>query len=111
MATTFNERTWLEWLVKVRVIIITFLLAIELAITTLTVTNVSKSLFVAVLLAWYLAAGVFIAWLRYGRDVVLQARAQVLADLAFTTAVIYVTGGIVISLYMPLFSMISKLAG
>src|SRR5512146_1700314 len=94
MATTFNERTWLEWLVKVRVIIITFLLAIELAITTLTATNVSKSLFVAVVLAWYLAAAVFIAWLRYGRSVVLQARAQVLTDLAFTTAVIYVPGGI-----------------
>ncbi|MGE5112191.1 MAG: two-component system sensor histidine kinase NtrB, partial [Acidobacteriaceae bacterium] len=94
MATTFNERTWLEWLVKVRVIIITFLLAIELAITTLTVTNVSKSLFVAVILAWYLAAAIFIGWLRYGREVVFQARAQVLTDLALTTAVIYVTGGI-----------------
>ena len=31
MNAGFNERTWLEWLVKVRVIIITFLLAIELA--------------------------------------------------------------------------------
>lgn len=93
MATTFNERTWLEWLVKVRVIIITFLLAIELAITTLTATNVSKPLFVAVILAWYGAATIFIVWLRYGRGVVLQARAQVLTDLAFATAVIYVTGG------------------
>ena len=51
MATTFNERTWLEWLVKVRVIIITFLLAIELAITTLTVSSVNKHLFIAVILA------------------------------------------------------------
>ncbi len=94
MATTFNERTWLEWLVKVRVIIITFLLAIELAITTLTVNNVSKSLFIVVILAWYLAAAIFIARLRYGRDVVLQARAQVLTDLGFATAIVYVTGGI-----------------
>jgi two-component system, NtrC family, sensor histidine kinase PilS len=94
MATTFNERTWLEWLVKVRVIIITFLLAIELAITTLTATSVSKSLFVAVILLWYLASAIYIAWLRYGRNVAIQARAQVLTDLAFATALVYVTGGI-----------------
>jgi two-component system, NtrC family, sensor histidine kinase PilS len=94
MPTTFNERTWLEWLVKVRVIIITFLLAIELAITTLTITGVNKHLFVGVMLAWYAASACYIAWLRYGSALVLQARAQVLTDLAFATAVIYVTGGI-----------------
>ncbi len=94
MATTFNERTWLEWLVKVRVIIITFLLAIELAITTLTITGVNKHLFVGVMLAWYASSAFYIAWLRYGSKLVLQARAQVLTDLGFATAVIYVTGGI-----------------
>ncbi|HEX6879354.1 MAG TPA: PAS domain S-box protein, partial [Terriglobales bacterium] len=94
MPTTFNERTWLEWLVKVRVIIITFLLAIQLAITTLTITNVNKHLFIGVMLAWYASSGFYIAWLRYKRNLWLQARAQVLTDLAFATAVIYVTGGI-----------------
>src|SRR5512146_624078 len=94
MATTFNERTWLEWLVKVRVIIITFLLAIELAITTLTATSVSKSLFIAVIIAWYVASAIYMVWLRSGRNVATQARAQVLTDLAFATAVVYVTGGI-----------------
>lgn len=94
MATTFNERTWLEWLVKVRVLIITFLLAIELAITTLTPTNVNKHLFVGVSLAWYAASVFYIIWLRRGRALLLQARAQILTDLAFVTAVIYVSGGI-----------------
>lgn len=94
MATTFNERTWLEWLVKVRVIIITFLLAIELAITTLTITNVNKHLFVGVMLAWYAASAFYIFWLRVGKDPLLQARAQILTDLMFASAVIYLTGGI-----------------
>ncbi len=94
MATTFNERTWLEWLVKVRVIIITFLLAIELAITTLTITGVNKHLFVVVILAWYAVSAFYIAWLRFGQDLTLQARAQILSDLAFATAIIYITGGI-----------------
>ena len=58
------------------------------------VTSVNRRLFVAVILIWYMVSAVYIAWLRYGRDVVLQARAQVLGDLAFATAVIYLTGGI-----------------
>ena len=94
MATTFNERTWLEWLVKVRVIIITFLLAIEVAITTLTITNVNKHLFVGVMLAWYAASAFYIFWLRAGKESLLQAKAQILTDLVFATAIIYLTGGI-----------------
>lgn len=94
MATTFNERTWLEWLVKVRIIIITFLLAIEIAITTLTVTNVNKGLFVTVILAWYATSIFYIGWLRFGDALRLQSKAQILTDLAFATVVIYVTGGI-----------------
>lgn len=94
MATTFNERTWLEWLVKVRVIIITFLLAIELAITTLTITNVNKHLFVGVMLAWYAASAFYIIWFKAGKHSLFQARAQILTDLAFATTIIYLTGGI-----------------
>ena len=41
MGTDFNERIWLTWLVKMRIIIITCLLAIELAITSVTPTKVS----------------------------------------------------------------------
>ena len=51
MAAGINERVWLEWLVKVRVIIITIVFAIEMAITTLTTTSVDSRLFVAVILA------------------------------------------------------------
>jgi len=92
--TGFNERTWLEWLVKVRVIIVTFLLAIELAITTLTSTNVDKRLFVAVILLWYIASGLHIWMLSWSHRLRTQAKTQVITDLIFTTLVIFVTGGI-----------------
>ena len=36
MSRTFDEQTWLTWLVKVRIIIITFLLGIGLAIVRFT---------------------------------------------------------------------------
>src|SRR6185369_3823847 len=94
MNAGFNERTWLEWLVKVRVIIITFLLAIELAITTLTVTSVDKRLFIAVIVAWFAVAVAHIVILSLWSDVRSQSRVQIATDLVFATIIIYVTGGI-----------------
>lgn len=94
MAISFNERTWLEWLVKVRIIIITFLVAIEFAITTLTTTNVNRRLFVMVMLAWYAASVFHLLMVRLWHDVPRQSRLQILSDVFFVTAVIYVTGGI-----------------
>jgi two-component system sensor histidine kinase PilS (NtrC family) len=91
---SFNEWTWLEWLVKVRVIVITFVLAIELAITNLTVTNVNRPLFVTVILLWYSISALHILLVALWHDWKIQAKIQILADLIFTTAVVYVTGGI-----------------
>jgi two-component system sensor histidine kinase PilS (NtrC family) len=95
MAAGINERIWLEWLVKVRVIIITILLAIELAIVTLTPTNVNRRLFVWVILAWYAVAAMQVFLVTYRKhDGRMQSKVQVLTDLMFATAVIYITGGI-----------------
>jgi len=93
--TDFNERTWLAWLIKVRIIIITFLLGIELAITSFTTTAVNKVAFVAVIVMCYTIAvfhSVVLTVWRGGLRV--QPRIQVLADLGMATAVVYVTGGI-----------------
>jgi len=94
MATQFNERTWLEWLVKVRIIIITFLLGIGLVIVRLTRTNIEERLFVSVILLWYTIAVFFVILHALWEDSKTQARIQVLTDIAFTTAIIYVSGGI-----------------
>ena len=94
MASGINERTWLEWLVKVRVIIITILLAIELAIVNLTTTHVNRRVFVLVILAWYAMAGLHLFLFTYRkRDWRFQSKLQVVSDLIFATAVFYVTGG------------------
>ena len=95
MASGINERIWLEWLVKVRVIIITILLAIELAIVTLTTTSVNRRLFILVILAWYAVAAIHLVLYTFRqRDWRMQSKLQVLSDLFFATVVIYVTGGI-----------------
>jgi len=93
MGTDFNERTWLTWLAKVRIIIITFLLAIELAITRLTPTPVPERLFVSVIVLWFTIAVFYVLLLFLWTDYKNQARLQVFSDLVFTTAVVYLTGG------------------
>ncbi len=92
--TRFNERTWLAWLVKVRVIIITFLFAVEFLIVKVTPNNVPTRLFITVVLVWYTVSVFFIVLGSIWQEHKLQAIIQIFTDLAFVTAVVYVTGGI-----------------
>src|SRR5437763_1439203 len=94
MSRTFDERTWLSWLVKVRIIIITFLLGIGLAIVRLTHTNVPERAFVSIILLWYTVAVFFLVLNTIWEESEIQARIQILSDLALSTALIYITGGI-----------------
>lgn len=90
----FNERAWLAWLVKVRVVIISFLLAVELMIAKLTPNNVNIRLFITVVLVWYTTSVFFIVLHSLWQEYKLQAIVQIFTDLAFATSVVYVTGGI-----------------
>jgi two-component system, NtrC family, sensor histidine kinase PilS len=90
----FNERAWLAWLVKVRVIIISVLLAVELLIVNLTRNNVSTRVFITVVLVWYTTSVFFIVLTALWQEYRLQAVIQISADLAFITVVLHVTGGV-----------------
>lgn len=89
-----NDRAWLNWLAKVRIIIITFLFGIELAITRLTPTNVPVRGFISLILLWYTISIFQILLISLWRDTQVQVRLQILTDMAFATAIVYVTGGI-----------------
>jgi two-component system sensor histidine kinase PilS (NtrC family) len=92
--TRFNERAWLAWLTKVRVIIISFLLGVELLIVNLTPNLVPIRLFVSVILIWYTVSVFFIVLVSVWQDYKIQAIVQIFSDLVFVTAVVYVTGGV-----------------
>jgi two-component system, NtrC family, sensor histidine kinase PilS len=92
--SAFDERTWLGLLVKLRFLIITFLLGIELAVTRVTPNNTPVRQFVSLIILWYTLALFFLILNTIWEEVWLQSRLQVLCDLAMTTAVVYVTGGI-----------------
>lgn len=93
MPAEFVERTWLTWLGKVRILILTFLVAVGLAITAVLRNNIDLRVFLAVMAMWYAAAFGLILLRSIWQDWRMQARLEVFTDLAFSAAVIYVTGG------------------
>jgi len=94
MGPEFNERTWLAWLVKVRIIIISVLLGIELAIIRLTPTSVLEGVFLAVILVWYVISFVQAIGITRWENYATQSKLHIFSDLVFVTTVVYVTGGI-----------------
>ena len=93
MQSTFDERIWLAWLVKVRILILTFLLAIQLAIAELTPTRLPLRLFLGTMVLWYTVSLFYVALLSVWREHRLQASLQVLTDLVMVSLVVHETGG------------------
>ena len=94
MQSMFDERLWLEWLVKVRIIVLTFLLGIELAITQFTPTPLPMRPFISAILLWYTIALFHILLLPFWHEHQAQSVLQVVTDLALATLLVEVTGGV-----------------
>ena len=90
----FDERLWLAWLVKVRILILTLLLGIELAISRLAPTPLPLRLFVNAILLWYAISIFYVLLLSFWQEYRIQAVLQVLTDLALASLVVYATGGV-----------------
>jgi len=92
MQSTFDERNWLAWLVKVRILILTFLLGIQLAVAELTPTQPcrcdfsSARFFSGIRSRFLCGAALVLAGAR------LQASLQVLTDLIMVSLVVHETG-------------------
>src|SRR5215831_13645272 len=93
MQSTFDERNWLTWLVKVRILILTLLLAIELAVVQFTPSPLNMRLFLSTILFWYSISLFYVLLLSFWQEHKLQAAIQVLTDLVLISIVVHETGG------------------
>jgi two-component system sensor histidine kinase PilS (NtrC family) len=93
MQSTFDERNWLTWLVKVRILILTFLLGLELVVAYFTPTPLPLRLFIGTILLWYTLSLFYVLLLSFWKEHRLQASLQVLTDLALVSLVVHETGG------------------
>ncbi|MBI4460927.1 MAG: hypothetical protein HY648_12835 [Acidobacteria bacterium] len=95
-----DQRQWLSWLIRVRVVILSFLLGIQLIIEqvtqlqNLTAVQVPMKYFLAVVIFWYLLDLVFHILLKLNADHRLQAYVQLTSDTVLVSLVVYFTGGL-----------------
>jgi two-component system, NtrC family, sensor histidine kinase PilS len=94
MPSISDERNWLTWLVKVRILILMVLLAIELAVIRLTPSPLPILPFLTGMVLWFVLSLFFLFLVSVWNEHRLQAILQVLADLAMVTLVVHLTGGI-----------------
>jgi two-component system sensor histidine kinase PilS (NtrC family) len=93
MQSTFDERNWLVWLVRVRIFILTLLLVIELAVAQFSLAPLPLRLFLTTILFWYSLSLFYVLLLSFWQEHRLQASLQVLTDLILVSLVIHETGG------------------
>jgi len=94
MQSIFDERLWLAWLVKVRIIILTLLFGIELAIARLTPNPFPLRLFITVISLWYAVSIFYVLLLSFWEERRIQSLLQVITDLLMVTLLVYATGGV-----------------
>ena len=94
MYSISDERNWLTWLVKVRMLILTVLLGIELAVIRLTPSPLPLAPFLTAMLLWFVISLFFLFLVSVWSEHRLQAILQVLSDLAMVTLIVHLTGGI-----------------
>ena len=76
MQSTFDERNWLAWLVKVRILILTFLLGIQLAVAELTPTRLPLRLFLSTMLLWYTVSLFYVSCCPSGASIACRRRCR-----------------------------------
>ena len=94
MHSISDERNWLTWLVKVRILILMVLLAIELTVIRLAPHPLPVLPFLTGMVLWFVLSLFFLFLVTVWSEHRLQAILQVLADLGMVTLVVHVTGGI-----------------
>jgi two-component system sensor histidine kinase PilS (NtrC family) len=89
-----NIRDWLSWLIKLRIVVATTLLGVILGVESASINSPSAPGFLGTTLGIYAVAALHFVLLRLSTNYVAQAYFQVLCDLCFTSAIVYLTGGI-----------------
>src|SRR5258708_1053508 len=94
MHSISDERNWLTWLVKVRILTLMVLLGIQVAVIRLPPSPLPVLPFLTGMVLWFVLSLFFLFLVSVWPEHRLQAILQVLSDLAMVTLVVHLTGGI-----------------
>lgn len=112
MNFTGDRRAWLQWVIKIRFVIITLVFGIEYAVHQL-VPNPANVLSVKYMgvtaVLWYVLGLFYLLYSQLSRDELLQAHLQMYSDILVITAIVHFTGDLDSS-YFPLYLLVIILA-
>lgn len=112
MKLTGDLQAWLQWVIKIRFVIITLVFATDYAIRQVVPSPSNalsiQSLGVTVIL-WYVIGVFFLVYNQLSGDYLLQAQLQIYCDIAIITAIVHVTGNLD-SDYLSLYFLVVILA-
>ena len=92
MNTRSNIKEWLPWLGRVRFLVITFLLAVVVAIHQLTQISLPVVHLVYLIGIWYILAVTYVSLHRWQPQAVWRAPLETVLDLVVITGIVYTTG-------------------
>ena len=84
----YEERQWLAWLVKARIIVVTLLLGVELLVARLMPTTLPLRFFINIILLWYAISIFHLLLPSFWDEFRIQSLLQVLTDLVLVTLVV-----------------------
>src|SRR5690348_517177 len=87
-----STNEWLTWLGRVRFLVITVLVAVVVAVSSLTTAPAPTRGFVPLIMTWYMLAAVCLLLQKHLPDARAHAPVQSLIDLVMITGVVYATG-------------------
>jgi two-component system, NtrC family, sensor histidine kinase PilS len=112
MNSNTSVSEWLPWLGRVRFLVITFLLAVVVAIHQLTPIPLDVPRMLSLIAAWYILAAADVGLYRWSPQAYWIAPLQTVVDLCVITAMVYSTGvqdSYFVSLYLVSILMASIL--
>ena len=112
MNFTSDRRSWLQWVIKIRFVIITLVFGIEYAVHQLVPSpaNVLSVKYMGVTaVLWYVLGLFYLLYSQLSRDELLQAHLQMYSDILVITAIVHFTGDLESS-YFPLYLLVIILA-
>lgn len=110
MDASSDLKAWLQWVIKIRFVIITLVFAVDYVIRQFVPSPANSLTYMGVaVVLWYVVGLFYLVYNQLSREYLLQAHVQMYSDILIITAIVHFTGDLESS-YFPLYLLVIILA-